>query len=288
MLEHMFNGYQIAAGDMQGELDAAVNIVSQMGDIEAYRTECPDEDVAGSIDMVLKRRDSPVFYLVDWKRSEKLEDKYNGFGKTMKAPLESVADCQGQHYRLQLNMYKWILEKYYGIQIHGMKVVCIHPRYLPDGFVDDVPNMQGLVSELMQCRRNRKTAQGPDQDAAVAQESFREDEVQARASPREDLSPTERFSVVLPSQPSVVESMAELEAMIEDLVDDQDNGAPKNSKKRRLLPGADTHSRRFQDMFRRSHTILSPGQYNARHLASYEYDPAQHPPHARRSESGVS
>ena len=109
----------------------------------------------------------------------------------------------------------------------------------------------------MQCRRNEKTAHGPDQDAAVAQESFREDEEQARASPREALSPTERFPVVLPSQPSVVESMADLEAMIEDLVDDQDNGAPNNAKKRRLLPGADTHSRRFQDMFRRSHTILS-------------------------------
>ena len=151
----------------------------------------PDEDVAGSIGMVLKQRDSAVFYLVDWKRSEKLQDKYNGFGKTKKSPLESVADCQGQHYRLQLNIYKWILEKYYGVQIHGMKVVCIHPRYLPGGFVDDVPNMQGLVSELMQCRRNEKTAHGPDQDAAVAQESFREDEVQlqARASPWEGLSP---------------------------------------------------------------------------------------------------
>ncbi|CAE7390472.1 unnamed protein product [Symbiodinium microadriaticum] len=269
MLEHMFNGYQIAAGDMQGELDATVNIVSQMGDIEAYRTEwciyAPNEDVAGSIDMVLKRRDSPVFYLVDWKRSEKLEDKYNGFGKTMKAPLESVADCQGQHYRLQLNMYKWILEKYYGIQIHGMKVVCIHPRYLPDGFVDDVPNMQGLVSELMQCRRNKMQCRRNKKlrrDRIKMLQSHRNpfvktNEVQARASPREGLSPTERFSVVLPSQPSVVESMAELEAMIEDLVDDQDNGAPNNAKKRRLLPGADTHSRRFQDMFRRSHTILS-------------------------------
>ena len=39
MLEYMFNGYQIAAGEMQGELDAAVNIVSQMGDVEVYRTE---------------------------------------------------------------------------------------------------------------------------------------------------------------------------------------------------------------------------------------------------------
>ena len=71
------------------------------GRCEVYRTEwciyAPDEDVAGSIDMVLNRRDSAVFYLVDWKRSEKLEDKYNGFGKTMKSPLESVADCQGQH-----------------------------------------------------------------------------------------------------------------------------------------------------------------------------------------------
>ena len=38
-----------------------------MGGVEVYRTEwciyAPDEDVAGSIDMVLKHRDSAVFFL---------------------------------------------------------------------------------------------------------------------------------------------------------------------------------------------------------------------------------
>ena len=34
MLEYMFNGYQIAAGEIQGELDAAVNIVSHVGDVK--------------------------------------------------------------------------------------------------------------------------------------------------------------------------------------------------------------------------------------------------------------
>ena len=68
------------------------------------------------------------------------------------APLQRTADCQGEHYRLQLNIYKWILEKYYGVKVTGMKVVCVHPRYLPDGSVDEVPDMQDAINVLMQSR----------------------------------------------------------------------------------------------------------------------------------------
>ena len=74
---------------------------------------------------------------------KKLADKYEGFGKFMKPPLQGVSDCQGEHYRLQLNIYMWILQKYYGVRVAGMKVVCVHPRYLPQGFVDDVPKPAG-------------------------------------------------------------------------------------------------------------------------------------------------
>ena len=125
-----------------------------MGDVEAYRTEwciyASREDVAGPIDLVLKATDSDTFYLVDWKRSEKLQDKYVSYGRFMSPPLQDLEDCQGCHYRLQLNIYKWILQTYYGISITAMKVLCVHPRYLPGGFVDDVPDLQAEVSKLME------------------------------------------------------------------------------------------------------------------------------------------
>ena len=101
-----------------------------------------------------------MLYLVDWKRSEKLQDKYQGYGKYMRPPLHQLSDCQGEHYRLQLNIYRWILEKYYGVGVAAMKVVCVcvHPRYLPDGFVDEVPDLQDHVTCLMQSRRDELQA----------------------------------------------------------------------------------------------------------------------------------
>ena len=111
-----------------------------------------------SIDLVLKSSDNDTFYLVDWKRSEKLQDKYKGFGSFMNPPLQNVEDCQGYHYRLQLNMYKWILQTYYGINVQAMKVICVHPKYLPGGFVDDVPDLQEEVSKLIQCLRDQRLA----------------------------------------------------------------------------------------------------------------------------------
>ena len=39
-----------------------------------------------------------------------------------------------------------------------MTVVCVHPRYLPHGFVDEVPDMQETVDKMMQCCRDKKAA----------------------------------------------------------------------------------------------------------------------------------
>ncbi|CAE7445428.1 unnamed protein product [Symbiodinium sp. CCMP2592] len=232
MLEHLFNGYQIMAGKMQGELNAAVRIVSQMENAVVYRTEwciyAPEEDVAGSIDMVLKDVNNDVLYLLDWKRSEKLEEKYNSYGKTMHAPLQGINDSQGHHYRLQLNIYKWILEKYYHVKVAGMKVVCIHPRYLPDGFVDDEPAPQ------------------PQREGLVVPET-------ETGQP----SLTQPFQILPNTQASNGYRVEEdLEAMFEDMFEDEADAARMAAKKRRLLPGAAEHSDRFRSTFQRSHDIL--------------------------------
>ena len=156
ILEHDFNGHRELPGNMHGELDAARQITESMGLMEVFRIEwyiyAIEEDLVGSIDLVLRDPVAEVLYLIDWKRSEKLADKYEGFGKFMKPPLQNVSDCQGEHYRLQLNIYIWILQKYYGVPVAGMKVVGVHPRYLPQGFVDDIPNQQDFCINAKQKR----------------------------------------------------------------------------------------------------------------------------------------
>jgi hypothetical protein len=83
-------------------------------EIEPYRTEWKvyDDDfkLSGTIDMIFRNKnDRSVFYLYDWKRSKKQSDK------------------DTNRYVVQLNLYKFILEKNYGIKISKMFLVYFHP-----------------------------------------------------------------------------------------------------------------------------------------------------------------
>ena len=90
---------------------------------------------------------------MDWKRSEKPPSKYNSYGKYMAPPIDEIPDCQGEHYRLQLNMYKWILERYYDKRIKAMKVVSMAKNHRQEPFVDNVPHLSNAVDVLMAHRR---------------------------------------------------------------------------------------------------------------------------------------
>ena len=94
--------------------------------------------------------------LFDWKRSRNLRSKYTSQWCNMKPPVDYLADCSGVHYRLQLNLYKFILEKYYGLQVVAMYVVCFHPDNAGTGpFVDAVPVMTKEVDLMLRFHKQR-------------------------------------------------------------------------------------------------------------------------------------
>jgi hypothetical protein len=105
--------------------------------ISPFRTEWRifDEEylVAGTIDLVSKNRNEYEIY--DWKRSHRIIDfdkkpKIKGHvGKHGIGELFHVADTQYNRYCLQQSMYKFILEKNYGIIIKTMYIVVLHPDY---------------------------------------------------------------------------------------------------------------------------------------------------------------
>ena len=98
--------------------------------------------------------------LVDWKRTKNLREKYSNPWRNMAAPLDHLPDAQGIKYRLQLNVYRFILEKYYGFVVSSMLVVCLHPD-LEVPFVDEVPHMPQETCEIMALRRMSGTVQDP-------------------------------------------------------------------------------------------------------------------------------
>lgn len=95
--------------------------------IKKFRTEWMIYDrehaVSGSIDFVAKFGKKLI--LIDWKRSKeiKMENKYEkGYG-----PCKKLDNCNYNHYFLQLNIYRYILEKNYGVKVCALMIVVLHP-----------------------------------------------------------------------------------------------------------------------------------------------------------------
>ncbi len=126
--------------------------------LTVYRTEwCifgDEERLAGSVDMVATNSDGDLI-LFDWKRSTNLRHKYINPFQRMLPPLQHLEDCQGYHYRLQLNCYRYLIQKYYGFRVAGMRVVCTHPDNSDSAFVDSVPVMDRETELLMDVQRAR-------------------------------------------------------------------------------------------------------------------------------------
>ena len=146
------------------EFRLLMKFLSQFPSLRAFRSEwaifAEPEMLAGTIDFVAVD-ERGWLVLVDWKRTKDIKHKYSNPFQKMLPPLEVLDDCIGNHYRLQLNIYKYILERYYRHRVCCMLVVCCHPDTWPDGFVDEVPNMGLHVQKLMlaQRRKNRFLAQ---------------------------------------------------------------------------------------------------------------------------------
>jgi ATP-dependent exoDNAse (exonuclease V) beta subunit len=118
--------------------------------LKPYRTEWTvfDEEllIAGSIDMVYVRDDGDLV-IYDWKRVKQIE-KSNRFAGVGKHPaIAHLPDTNYWHYALQLNLYKFLLEKNYGVKVAGLCLVCLHPDK-PKAEVVHVCDLQTEIAEL--------------------------------------------------------------------------------------------------------------------------------------------
>lgn len=128
---------------------------------EWYRTEWRvfDEEsfLAGTIDAVaVSRRDSDgrviSVDLFDWKRShymkenEKMDTDRNR--SRMSVPLRHLKATSRNVYALQLNMYRFILQRKYGLIVDGMWIVVIYP-YNERAIEIKVPVMEMEIAEMI-------------------------------------------------------------------------------------------------------------------------------------------
>jgi hypothetical protein len=123
-------------------------------EIEPFRTEwevyIEEIKLAGSIDGVFRRKSDGAILIYDWKRSKEI--KMDNTFQTGLGPLNHLPDCNYWHYSLQLNIYRYILENYYGCNVADMYLVILHPDQKTFKRMK-LNRMDEEVQIMMDCRR---------------------------------------------------------------------------------------------------------------------------------------
>lgn len=108
---------------------------------------------AGTIDMVFKKSNGKLD-IYDWKRCKQI--KTSNFYKKFASIdfLRHLPDTNYMHYCLQLNIYKYILQKKYNYLVDKMFLVCLHPENKNKNYllyqVPDMPNEMKLIFNHME------------------------------------------------------------------------------------------------------------------------------------------
>lgn len=133
--------------DIQREFNF-FNQFIQDNPIIPYRTEWKIFDrstkIAGTVDLICKNGDG--YDLYDWKRSSKIHDTISygcGFDG-----LSHLTNTTLNHYKLQQNLYRYILENQYGMNIKSMKLVVLHPDFNSYEIID-VERMDNEINTII-------------------------------------------------------------------------------------------------------------------------------------------
>lgn len=158
---HFKYNNEIEAVDIQKEIDFFLSFMEDTN-IQPFRTEwaiCDNEyKIAGTIDCLCKNGDSYEIY--DWKRSSKVVDYsgapilQNDWGHKGYKPINHIHDTSFWKYALQQNIYKFILEKNYGIKVSAMKILVLHADYCKP-YLLDIPTLKEEVIQMLEIIKNK-------------------------------------------------------------------------------------------------------------------------------------
>jgi len=122
MIENYLNGQTLAVHS--GFLDYH-NELKKRG-WEPYRTEMTiwGNEIAGTVDAIYINKSTNKYLLLDWKHCRKIYK--NSFDNTKgHLYMDCLENCNYNHYQLQISVYRYILEKYYNMEIQDAYFVNI-------------------------------------------------------------------------------------------------------------------------------------------------------------------
>ena len=86
--------------------------------------------LAGSIDILLYDKEEKSYKILDWKTNKKIDTTSFRNKMGTHEASSNLMDCNYTHYAIQLSLYRYILEKYYNIEVTGTAI-----SHLTDGKV---------------------------------------------------------------------------------------------------------------------------------------------------------
>ncbi len=82
-------------------------------------------EIAGTIDILLHDKEKDTYQILDWKTSERISTFSFKSKMGTHQTTSQLMDCNYIHYSLQLSLYQYILEKYYGLKITKRAIIHI-------------------------------------------------------------------------------------------------------------------------------------------------------------------
>jgi len=164
-IEDFYNGIEIK-NDTE-EFKYFLNFYEEHKHLKIYRTEwlifSDILKITGSIDATFINEDGTLT-LGDWKRSKGIKEE--SFGeKTGYFPLSHVPDCNYYHYSLQLNLYRTILEKFYGHTVKEMFLIITHPKNKNENYLRiNVKKMDKEIQMMLDHRKEELIKKGYSED----------------------------------------------------------------------------------------------------------------------------
>ena len=128
------------------KLKSDIDILSE---VILYSTEL---SIAGTVDILAKDNSTGLYEIIDWKTSKKIEMVSYGQKMGTHEITKNIMDCNFYHYSLQLSLYRYILETYYGLKIHNQLIAQLHDdgvnAHVAPYMKDEIIAMLGYRMEL--------------------------------------------------------------------------------------------------------------------------------------------
>lgn len=78
--------------------------------------------LAGTIDLLLYDKVDKTYKILDWKTNKKIDTQSFRNRMGNHEATADIMDCNYYHYSIQLSLYRFILEKYYGLTVTGTAI----------------------------------------------------------------------------------------------------------------------------------------------------------------------